>query len=145
MAFNYSNNNNPQDATTDQVWQNSIAFLQLLQQLDININEQLASGDLQQAVQYERQLLVILERLLKKKEENGRSEKFNTIMPLIREVQIDIAKTSNGNYDLATKKKRMQEEYEKIENIYLQLGDLMYELNLIFKQGIDPAEAWIDQ
>lgn len=144
MAWNNSNNTN-QEATNDQVWQNSVAFLQLLQQLDININEQLANGDLQQAVQYERQLLVILERLLKKKEENGRSEKFNEIMPLIREVQIDIAKTSNGNYDVATRKKRMQEEYEKIENIYLRLGDLMYELNLIFKQGIDPAEAWIDQ
>lgn len=145
MANNY-NNNNSQEATNDQVWQNSVAFLQLLQQLDININEQLARADLQQAVQYERQLLVVLERLLKKKNpETGRSEKFEEIMPLIREVQIDIAKTNNGNYDLEAMKRRKQEEYEKIEDIYLKLGDLMYELNLIFKQGIDPAEAWIDQ
>lgn len=140
MAFKprFDNNSTDNSASTDQIWQNSIGYLQLLHELDVEINKAFAIGDLVSCIQYQSQLLILLERIIKKKEVNGRSQEYNKLMPLIEAAQIKIIQTSSDATVIR------QALYKDIRETYLQLGDIMYNLNLVFKQGIDSIDWWAE-
>lgn len=136
MAYGkYQDNSAP---NTTQVWQNSIGYLQLLQEMDVEINKALAEGNIKQGIQFLNQLLVMVERIVKKKEENGRSEHFNSLMPRIDALQEKVLTTDPSATELR------KEQYKEMRDIYLNLGDIMYKLDLVFKQGIDAVDWWAE-
>lgn len=133
--------------TPIETWQQQLLYIQKLNEQYCKIEEYLDHKDLIAALSKEELLLATLEPVLQTRKR--KDQEYSTDYVITRKDIQDastrllmIPKRTQRDNEYAVRK-QMQEVYDAALRIYVKLGNLMMDNDLIFKKGINSSELWL--
>lgn len=125
-------------------WSNSIPYLQRIAELENKLQYFYLQEDVPACLKIIDTLMIQLKRNTRK--EKKLFEIWNKLERLLGEAEDLVYKTKkiqgNGQIQINQKNMLMREAYLKARECWIIIGDIQFELGLVFKKGIEPNDAW---
>lgn len=127
-----------------QVWQNTIPYLQNIAELESSFLKAYLTRDNHGCIVLLDALLMLIDRNLTKKDLKERGTAIDTAIKAAHDLQEQADRLSRGTGQGARQERAGMESlcHGKIKEAWKLIGRLMYDLELVFKQGANPEEAW---